>query len=629
MPRQYLSRHCTLAYATTQHAALGRTVDTAHVLVDGLGDRQGLYVAMSRGRDANYAYCITAHPRLADIREGSRPAPELGRQQRLSREHAGLAAMEPATENGTTPPVDPISVLAGVMARQGGELSATETLERELSLADNLGTLGGIWDDLVRREQRMRFKQVLLGVLSADLAEQSLGDRASTWLWRSLREAEMAGLDGGEVLRQAVAERSLAGARDVARVLDSRVRRRLDGVEPQPPGRWADRVPDTGAAEVNRYLREVAEAMDDRVRRLGEHAAETQPLWARQTLGPVPDDPIERADWERRASVVAAYRERYGYAHPGDPIGPEPGKTSPEARAAWHGALNALGLVDGIDLRRCTDGELWLRRGTYERETAWAPPHVAEELRLMRLAERDAHVNAVRAEHEHHAAMNEGTVARHQRLGQIWQALEAKAASEAEMFAAVQETRRQWEAVTETTRRIATAADLELRRRYPDLKLAPLRPHPAEQDGVTYPEHHQEQVWVQPTLDGSIHPVHLVTPLGGRDAPEPSRQSAEADGQLVLGLTPDTAHEEIPEQVLRITDNARLAQAKLDELAGTREPGAEADDLPTGLAWPIAAQRDRDAVLQPPQPDVVPSAKVVERYAASQRKLERAELERG
>lgn len=76
--------------------------------------------------------------------------------------------------------------------------------------------------------------------------------------------------------------------------------------------------------------------------------------------------------------MIAAYRERYGYDHPDDPIGPEPGKTSPEARLAWHAALSTLGRVDGIDLRGCTDGELWLRRSTYERETAWAPPHVAQ-----------------------------------------------------------------------------------------------------------------------------------------------------------------------------------------------------------------------------------------------------------
>jgi hypothetical protein len=34
--------------------------------------------------------------------------------------------------------------------------------------------------------------------------------------------------------------------------------------------------------------------------------------------------------------------------------------------------------VDGVDLRGCTDGELWLRRGTYERQTAWAPPFTSQ-----------------------------------------------------------------------------------------------------------------------------------------------------------------------------------------------------------------------------------------------------------
>ena len=379
-------------------------------------------------------------------------------------------------------------------------------MERELSRADHLGVLGGIWDDLVRREQHARFEHALRGALPADLAQEALDDPACTWLWRSLREAELAGLDGGDVLRQAVAARSMTGARDVARVLDSRVRHLLRGVMPQPLGPWAVRVPDTGSAEVNRYLAELAEAMDDRARRLGEHAADTQPLWARQAFGPLPDDPVGRADWEQRASVVAAYRERYGYAHPGDPIGPEPAKTSPEAHAAWHTALHALGRVDGIDLRGCTDGDLWLRRSCYERETAWAPPHVSEELRLMRQAERDAHVNAVRAEHEHRAAHDPQTAARHQHLARIWRALETKAAREAQMFAAVHETRQQWEAVTQATRRIAIAADLELRRRHPGMPIPPLRPHPAEREGIagSAPD---ELAWVQLTLDGTAHPV--------------------------------------------------------------------------------------------------------------------------
>ena len=176
-----------------------------------------------------------------------------------------------------------------------------------------------IWDDLARRAQAARFEHALRGALPASLAEQALDDPACTWLWRTLREAEAAGLDSSAVLRQAVKTRSFNGARDVARVLDARVRRLLEDVQPNPPGSWTEQIPDMGTAELNRYMAELATAMDDRTRRLGEHTAETQPAWARQALGPVPADPARRADWEQRASLVASYRERYGYAHPERP----------------------------------------------------------------------------------------------------------------------------------------------------------------------------------------------------------------------------------------------------------------------------------------------------------------------
>jgi hypothetical protein len=109
-------------------------------------------------------------------------------------------------------------------------------------------------------------------------------------------------------------------------------------------------------------------------------------------------------------------------------------------------------------------------------------------------------VNPIRAEHESRAAKDEQIAARHQQLAGIWQALEAKAAKEAAIFTAVQDTRQQWEAVTETTRRIAIAADIELRRRHPGIQLEPLRPHPNEAVGIAYPEPShsvQEDVWIQ------------------------------------------------------------------------------------------------------------------------------------
>ena len=240
----------------------------------------------------------------------------------------------------------------------------------------------------------------------------------------------------------------------------------------------------------------------------------------------------------------------------------------------------------------------------------------------MRIAGRDAHVNAIRAEHEARAARDQKPRPGTANSPGIWRALEAKAAAEAAMFADVQDTRRQWEAVTETTRRIAIAADIELRRRHPGLPIAPLRPHPAEAAGnvrTAQPGGPMAgDVWIQDTLDGSPHLAEDDT--GHRELPrEPAvGKQREADGQLALGLTPQTVHDEIPEQVLRIRQNAAIAQAKLDELAHVPMPGADEDGLSPGPAWPVQAGRDRDAVLQPPQPDVVPSARVLDHYQAAQ-----------
>ncbi len=68
------------------------------------------------------------------------------------------------------------------------------------------------------------------------------------------------------------------------------------------------------------------------------------------------------------------------------------------------------------------------------------------------------------------------------------------------------------------------------------------------------------------------------------------------------------AQDEIPAQVLRIRENARIVQARLDDLASLPLPAAEEDDRSPGLAWPAQPGHDRDAVLQPPRPDVVTSA---------------------
>jgi hypothetical protein len=162
------------------------------------------------------------------------------------------------------------------------------------------------------------------------------------------------------------------------------------------------------------------------------------------------------------------------------------------------------------------------------------------------------------------------------------------------------------------------AADLELRRRHPGMRLEPLRPHPSEAAGITRPEQPgpaREDVWIRDTLDGFPRLAEDTRPGKPLDEPATSKQR-EAAGQLALGLTQETVHAEIPEQVQRIAQNARIAQAKLDELAHTPLPGADEDDPSPGPAWPVTSGPDRDAVLQPPRPDVVPSIRILDHRAA-------------
>jgi hypothetical protein len=59
--------------------------------------------------------------------------------------------------------------------------------------------------------------------------------------------------------------------------------------------------------------------------------------------------PVARRDWEHKAATIAAYRETYGFDHPGDPIGPEPSQQAPDKRAAWHEAFAALSPANGAD----------------------------------------------------------------------------------------------------------------------------------------------------------------------------------------------------------------------------------------------------------------------------------------
>ena len=402
IPASYLAANATLGYAQTAHASMGSTVTHGTEFGSQNAPRSGLYPALTRGRETNDAYVYDANSFAGKgwgEAQGGRPAPELTRHDQAE---AWRAGHEIAGEEEH----DPVALLAKSMGSDQRELSATEYRDRALGNADHLGLLGHIYHEQAREESAARFTAALRGTLGDQRANEALKDTDD--LFRALRAAELAGKDGPQVLRDAAAQRGDGDARSLSAVLAYRVREKTENLPPAHRDSWAQTVRLTGDDEKDLYMMNLATAMDEREQRLGEHLAEHPPVWVHQALGDVPDGPAERADWQNRAGTIGAYREMWGHDHPGIPIGPQPGTTSPEARAGWQQARDAQVKTDGIDVRNLSDGQLLIRRAAYERETSWAPKHVAEELRLARLAEHDARIDKNRHQQEASAAARDG-----------------------------------------------------------------------------------------------------------------------------------------------------------------------------------------------------------------------------
>ena len=556
-----------LGYAVTDHVGMGRTVHTGLAVITGTEDRQHAYVALTRGTDANLAYVFTTSPKRADPVPGPRPAPELARYDQIHAERAGVpaSATEPAS------PGTALGVLAGVLDRDGQQLSATRTRQQALADADHLAVLHAIWTAETAPARRQRYRDLLLAALPPEHRRGT--SHQARWLWRTLRGAELAGLDAGQVLADAIAERDLAGARDVLSVVDARIRYRLGSLVPLPVGPWSAQVPAIADPERCSYVTEIAALMDARKDRIGEHAAEHGLPWA-VALGPVPAHPLDRLDWQKKAASIGAFRELSGYDHPADPIGPEPAAAAPDVRAAWYEALAVLGPVGGPDVRGMPDGRLLHLRDTYPVETAWAPQYVGDELRQVRAAAWNAHVAALRARAEAKAASSRGqhdTAARQQELAGSYHALHETYRQRETVFAAVMADRADWDAATRAQRHLAVAADAELRRRHPGQRFTPLR---------------------------SAEPL-------------PATQ-AQRDELTLNPVQP------IPESGQWIKDLAASHQAFADTLAERQSqtiPSQDPDYGDLGQAFPPWPGPAKDAILQPPKPEIRPCPQVLERAA--------------
>ena len=603
LSRTYLSSKTHLAYAVTFHAAEGRTVDSGIAVFTGEEDRQATYVAMSRGRDNNEAFVIAGW-RIADPQPGPEPAPELARQERLDREHAGLDTGQ-AVERGERhePGMTAEQILARCLDRDGQQLAATDTRAAEWSDADRLDVLAVQWQHVTRDAAQHRYEAAVRAALAGEEARQVLADPAATWLWRTLREAEAAGLDGAGLLRRAAAAGPLTDAASVAKVLDWRIRQHTDGMPALAARPWTSQVPQTGDPDTDRYASELATAMDDRQRRLGEHAAEHPPAWA-HGLGPVPEHPLDRAAWELRAGRIAAYREMWGYTHPTEPIGARPGQHSPEARTSWQAAAEALGRQPG-DLTAHSDGQLWAWRSAFAREMEWAPPYKGEELAMVRGEIRRAQIDADRARRDVQAADTDEARQRLSQRAGMYAQWEQMTHDVAARLAEAQAGYDAWEQTTGPTRDRAVAADAELRRRYPDARIEPLRAQPQPQHEAD-PANAAAEPAPTPPQRPAPSAEHQTT--GNQDEPNPDRQASRMN--------------ELAEQLRQIS--ARLDEADMRKAQQAREKAAEITSLHRDPSDPDSAPsaawqadfltRTRETVRHEPLPRV-PHAPAIEAEA--------------
>ncbi|GAA4893170.1 MobF family relaxase [Actinomycetospora straminea] len=447
LPAEYVAADLSLAYAGTVHSAQGATVDTSHLVATPATSRAAAYVGLTRGRDANTAHVTT-------ITGPTDPARGLVADHSLHR--------------------DPVAVLAALMAKDDGvDARSALAIATESAIdAATTRTAGELFADaaaLAATERTGRWLDRLAaeGVITGDDRSRLAAEDGAASLTRVLRRAEIAGQDAERVLREAVTDRHLDGARKLTNVIHARIR---DAHTFDPQGTtWREWSPATGRADWDRYLETLADAADQRAGELAEQLAEAPPPWLTEALGLMPDQAQEREEWLDAAGTVANWRELQGYDDPDDALGPAPAPGKVEAYASYRAAWQALGRPD-IDREELelSDGQLRVRVRAHEREAAWAPRYVANELAGTHQAAERARQDAELRRGEAQAAADETERERVHEAAEATTALAGTLMARAGELAELDDARSRWLAHTAGTRAAAERAKAELAARHAD-----------------------------------------------------------------------------------------------------------------------------------------------------------------
>jgi conjugative relaxase-like TrwC/TraI family protein len=298
LPAAYVAEHVDLGYAVTAHGAQGATVDRAHLLITPAMTRETLYVGMTRGREANTAYITT-------------DTPDLEAHQ---------------TIHGSP---DGRSVLRGVLARAGAEVSAHEQIRAEQDRWTGIAQLAAEYETLAADAQRPRWTALLhTSGLPPAMADAAISSEAFGPLCAALRTAEADHHDVDRILPRIVAVRPFDDAEDIAAVLHHRLlratTRRTGSSRPLPAPRLiAGLIPEaTGPMTdtMRQALQDRADLIQQRAAALADTALAEQPPWLGQ-LGQPPADPEIYAVWLYHLETVVVYRDRHHISDPDHPLG--------------------------------------------------------------------------------------------------------------------------------------------------------------------------------------------------------------------------------------------------------------------------------------------------------------------
>ena len=474
-------------------------------------------------------------------------------------------------------------MLAGVLDRDGQQRSATQIRDQALADADHLAILHAIWAAETTPARQQQYQDLLMSTLPPD--HRSEPGHQAKWLWRTLRAAELAGLDPAQVLADAIGERDLYGARDVAAVIDARLRYRLGSLVPLPA------APVVRASPPDRRPRTPRLRRPDR-RADGRPQGPHRRARRRATPRPGRSPPSARSPRTRWTGWTGS-----GAPPPSAPGGNCPATTTPPTRSAPNPSrppptCGPPGTRPSPPSARptapmsaaCPTGCCC----TCATPTRSKPPgHPSGSAMSSARSVPPPGTPAwpsLRASAEAHAAGQRGNhadAARQRELAGSYQALHDAYRQREDVFAAVMADRADWDAATRAQRHLAVAADAELRRRHPAQHYPPLRS--AE--------------------------------------PQPATDAQRDD----LTLAAEQPPREMPGWIKDLAAAHRTFAATLADRQSLMIPSEDPDYGDLGPAFPPWPGPGKDAILQPPKPEITPSPQVLQRAADRDADWEAAE----